>query len=70
MARLSYKGWFINCRPLRAKSIHDTNTVWQLELEKGEVLHTFTMDKSMSLGSVENFAYDRIDEYVEDQIKS
>jgi len=65
MARLSYKGWFINCRPLK-----DTEGNWQLELEKGEVLHTFTMSKSMTLASVENFAYDRIDEYVEDLIKS
>ena len=65
MARLSYKGWSINCRPLR-----DHQADWQLELEKGEVLHTFTMSKSMTLSSVENFAYDRIDEYVEDQIKS
>ena len=65
MARLSYKGWSINCRPLK-----DNDGNWQLELEKGEVLHTFTMAKSMSLGSVENFAYDRIDEYVEDLIKS
>ncbi len=65
MARLSYKGWSINCRPLK-----DNDGNWQLELEKGEVLHTFTMAKSMSLGSVENFAYDRIDEYVDDLIKS
>ena len=65
MARLSQKGWFINCRPLK-----DNDGNWQLELEKGEVLHTFTMAKSMSLGSVENFAYDRIDEYVEDLKKS
>ncbi len=65
MARLSYKGWSINCRPLK-----DTEGNWQLELEKGEVLHTFTMAKSMTLGSIENFAYDRIDEYVEDLIKS
>ena len=65
MARLSYKGWSINCRPLK-----DNDGNWQLELEKGEVLHTFTMAKSMSLGSVENFAYDRIDEYVDDLKKS
>ena len=65
MARLSYKGWFINCKPLK-----DNDGNWQLELEKGEVLHTFTMSKSMTLGSVEAFAYDRIDEYVQDLIKS
>jgi hypothetical protein len=28
------------------------------------------MAKSMTLGSIESFAYDRIDEYVEDEIKS
>ena len=65
MARLSYKGWFINCRPLK-----DNDGNWQLELEKGEVLHTHTMANSMTLHKVELFAYDRIDEYVEDQIKS
>ena len=65
MARLSYKGWSINCKPLK-----DNDGNWQLELEKGEVLHTFTMSKLMTLGSIENFAYDRIDEYVEDLIKS
>ena len=65
MARLSYKGWFINCKPLK-----DNDGNWQLELEKGEILHTFTMSKSMTLSSVESFAYDRIDEYVEDLIKS
>ena len=62
---LSYKGWFINCRPLK-----DNDGNWQLELEKGEVLHTFTMSKSMTLSSVESCAYDRIDEYVEDLKKS
>ena len=65
MARLSYKGWSINCKPLK-----DNDGNWQLELEKGEVLHTFTMSKLMTLGSIESFAYDRIDEYVEDLKKS
>jgi len=65
MSRLSYKGWSINCRPLK-----DTEGNWQLELEKGEVLHTFTMSKLMTLDAVVNFSYDRIDEYVEDLKKS
>ena len=65
MARLSYKGWAIYCKPLK-----DNDGNWQLELEKGEVLHTFTMSKLMTLGSIESFAYDRIDEYVEDLKKS
>ena len=65
MARLNYKNWYIQLIPL--KSV-DGN--WQLELEKGEIVHSFTMEKSMTLGSIENFAYDRIDEYVEDEIKS
>jgi|TARA_R110001606_G_scaffold371620_1_gene528427 hypothetical protein len=65
MAKLNYRNWFINCRPLK-----DNEGNWQLELEKGEIVHTFTMAKSMTVGSIENFAYDRIDEYVEDEIKS
>lgn len=65
MSRLSYKGWSINCRPLK-----DTEGNWQLELEKGEVLHTFTMSKLMTLDAVVNFSYDRIDEYAEDLKKS
>jgi|TARA_E500000318_G_scaffold103515_1_gene108670 hypothetical protein len=65
MSRLSYKGWSINCRPLK-----DTEGNWQLELERGEVLHTFTMSKLMTLDAVVNFSYDRIDEYVEDLKKS
>ena len=65
MSRLSYKGWSINCRPLK-----DTEGNWQLELERGEVLHTFTMSKLMTLEAVANFSYDRIDEYVEDLKKS
>ncbi len=65
MARLNYKNWDIQLIPL--KSV-DGN--WQLELEKGEIVHTFPMSKSMTLGAVESFAYDRIDEYVEDEIKS
>tara|TARA_A100000172_G_scaffold78536_1_gene64239 strand:- start:88 stop:285 length:198 start_codon:yes stop_codon:yes gene_type:complete len=65
MSRLSYKGWSINCRPLK-----DTEGNWQLELERGEVLHTFTMSKLMTLEAVVNFSYDRIDEYVEDLKKS
>ena len=65
MSRLSYKGWSINCRPLK-----DIEGNWQLELERGEVLHTFTMSKLMTLVAVVNFSYDRIDEYVEDLKKS
>ncbi len=65
MSRLSYKGWSINCRPLK-----DTEGNWQLELERGEVLHTFTMSKLMTLDAVVNFSYDRIDEYAEDLKKS
>ena len=44
MARLNYKNWYIQLIPL--KSV-DGN--WQLELEKGEIVHTFTMARSMTL---------------------
>ena len=40
MARLSYKGYNISCKPLK------TDNLWQLEIEKsgGEIVHTWAMD--------------------------
>ena len=64
MARLSYKGWFINCRPLK-----DTEGNWQLELEKGEKLHTYTMESKRTLFSIECFAFGEVDKKVKEQEK-
>tara|TARA_R100001086_G_C11792507_1_gene246642 strand:+ start:504 stop:704 length:201 start_codon:yes stop_codon:yes gene_type:complete len=65
MARLSYKGYNISCKPLK------TYNVWQLEIEKsgGEIVHTYTIDPLKTLFSVEQFAYDQIDKKVLEQSK-
>ena len=66
MARLSYKGYTINLRPLK------TDNQWQLELEKsgGEIVHTYTMSPQKTLLSIEQFAFDEIDKKVMEEIKS
>ena len=65
MARLSYKGYNISCRPLK------TDNLWQLELEKsgGEIVHTYTIDPQKTLLSVEKFALDEVDKKVLEQSK-
>lgn len=61
---LSYKGWSINCRPLK-----DTEGNWQLELEKsgGEIVHTYTIDPQKTLSSIMEFALDQVDKKVIEQ---
>ena len=65
MARLSYKGYNISCKPLK------TDNLWQLEIEKngGEVVHTWAMDPQKTLFSVEQFAMDQIDKKVIEESK-
>ena len=65
MARLSYRTWFINCKPLKNEARD-----WQLELEKGNIIHTFTISNKLKLIDVEYFAYKKIDGYVDEEIKS
>ena len=57
MPRLSYKGYLISCKPI--KSTND----WQLEIEKSgrEIVHTWSINPSKTLKSIENFAFDQID---------
>ena len=66
MARLSYKGYLINLRPLK------TDNQWQLELEKsgGEIVHTYTMSPQKTLLSIEQFAFDEVDKKVNEEINS
>ena len=65
MARLSYKGYNISCKPLK------TDNLWQLEIEKsgGEVVHTWAMAPQKTLLSVEKFALDEVDKKVLEQSK-
>jgi hypothetical protein len=62
---LSYRNWFINCKPLKNKARD-----WQLELEKGNTIHTFTISNKIKLIDVEYFAYKKIDGYVAEEIKT
>jgi len=62
---LSYRTWFINCKPLKNEARD-----WQLELEKGNTIHTFTISNKLKLIDVEYFAYKKIDGYVDEEIKS
>ena len=39
------------------------------EIESGEVVHTHTISKNKTLGEIENFAFDKIDEYVKEEEK-
>ena len=66
MARLSYKGYTINLRPLK------TDNQWQLELEKsgGEIIHTYTIDPKKTLLEVEKFALDEVDKKIEEEKNS
>jgi hypothetical protein len=62
--RLKYKGYIIQLIPLKM-----TDGSWQLEIESGEVVHTHTISKNKTLGEIENFAFDKIDEYVKEEEK-
>ena len=65
MARLSYKGYNISCKPIK------TDNLWQLELEKsgGKVVHTYTISPQKTLLSVEQFALDEVDKKVIEESK-
>jgi hypothetical protein len=65
LTMLSYRTWFINCKPLKNEARD-----WQLELEKGNTIHTFTISNKLKLIDVEYFAYKKIDGYIDEEIKS
>jgi len=66
MARLTYRGYSLNLKPLRSDNL------WQLELEKsgGEILHTYTIDPQKTLLEVEKFALDEVDKKIKEEINS
>ena len=71
MARLSYRGYNLNLKPLRTDKPR-TDALWQLELEKsgGEIIHTYTIDPKKTLLEVENFALDEVDKKIHEEINS
>ena len=62
--RLTYKGYTLQLIPLKM-----ADGSWQLEIERGEMVHTYTISKNKTLGEIENFAFDKIDEYVKEEEK-
>ena len=62
--RLTYKGYKLQLIPLKM-----ADGSWQLEIESGEMVHTYTISKNKTLVEIENFAFDKIDEYVKEEEK-
>ena len=65
MARLSYKSYIINLKPLR-----DVKDLWQLEIERGYFVTTRSVGSEMTLKAVEDYAFNEIDKLIEEEKKS
>ncbi len=65
MARLSYKSYIINLKPLR-----DVKDLWQLEIERGNFVTTRSVGTEMTLKQIEDYAFDQIDLLIKKEIKS
>ena len=65
MARLSYKSYIINLKPLR-----DIKDLWQLEIERGNFVTTRSVGTEMTLKAVEDYAFNEIDKLIEEEKKS
>jgi len=65
MARLSYKSYIINLKPLR-----EGKSLWQLEIERGNFVTTRLVGSEMTLKAIEQYAFDEIDKLIEEEKKS
>ncbi len=65
MARLSYKSYIINLKPLR-----DVKDLWQLEIERGNFVTTRSVGTEMTLKQIEDYAFDQIDLLIKKEIQS
>jgi|5_EtaG_2_1085323.scaffolds.fasta_scaffold67391_1 hypothetical protein len=65
MARLSYKGFRINLKPLR-----DVKDLWQLEIDRGDYVTTRSVGTEMTLKAIEDYAFNEIDKIIEEEKKS
>ena len=54
MARLSYKSYIINLKPLR-----DVQDLWQLEIEQGNFVTTRRVGTEMTLKAIEDYAFNQ-----------
>jgi len=62
--RLTYKGYTLQLIPLKM-----ADGSWQLEIERGEMVHTYTISKknSMTLGEIYELALEEIEKLVEEK---
>jgi len=60
MAKLSYKSYIINLRPLRG-----VEGLWQLEIERSNFVTTRSVGVEMTLKEIETYAFDEIDKLIE-----
>jgi len=65
MARLTYKGYSINLRPLRG-----VEGLWQLEIERGNFVTTRRVGVEMSLKEIEQYTFDEIDKLIKKEINT
>jgi len=63
MARITFRGYSINLRFIRATD------VWQLELEKGEHLKTIAVSRELTLIAIEDIAFKEIEKLVKEEEK-
>ncbi len=64
MARITFRGYSINLRFIRATD------VWQLELEKGNYIKTIAVGRDLTLIAIEDIAFKEIDKLIEEEKNS
>lgn len=65
MARLTFKGYSINLRPLRG-----VEGLWQLEIERGNFVTVRSVGVEMTLKKIETYAFDEIDKLIKKEIST
>lgn len=65
MAKLTYRSYIINLKPLR-----DVKGLWQLEIERGNFVTTRRVGVEMTLKEIEDFAFDEIDKLIKKEINT
>jgi len=63
MARLTYRSYIINLKPLR-----DVMGLWQLEIERGNFVTTRRVGVEMTLKEIEDYAFDEVDKLIKKEI--
>lgn len=65
MAKLTFKGYSINLRPLRG-----VEGLWQLEIDRGNFVTVRSVGVEMTLKEIETYAFDEIDKLIKKEINT